>query len=387
MKKIIILILVILSLNSKVYAKSELKLGALLPLSGKHALLGNNIYQSILITIFELKNLRIKIIPLDTQSTKSGTKKAFQKGLNEQVDIFVGPIFFDTLSVIKSLDGFKDKIFFSYSNSENNSLPNVINFGINLSSQINALSKVFNQNERYIFFGDSSIFTKKVSEKVKKLKSKRAQTVIYKNFKDIDLKTKQITNFNYRNKKHLREIKRLEKIQKEKEIEKTEDAALHARYIDNMKKHDTLDKVKFRKVFLSSYNEELIASLSYFDFYDANYKDVQFITLNLWFEKKYLNEPSLENIIFPSINYKAYQELNEKYQKNFNRDIFHLEVLTFDMIPLIASTWFNSKGRKLKASNFNGSYRGKTGNFSIKENRANRDLILYKIINKKFKKI
>ena len=51
-----------------------------------------------------------------------------------------------------------------------------------------------------------------------------------------------------------------------KEVEKTEDAALHAKYIENMKKHDTLDKVKFRKVFLSSYNEELIASLSYFDF-------------------------------------------------------------------------------------------------------------------------
>ena len=387
MKKIIILFLLVLSLNSKVYAKSELKLGALLPLSGEHTILGNNIYKSILITIFELENLRIKVIPLDTQSTKSGTKIAFQKGLREQVDIFIGPIFFDNLSEIKDLEGFKDKIFFSYSNNENNNLPNVINFGINLSSQIKALEKVFNQNERYIFFGDSSNFTKKVSEKAKKLKSKRAQTVIYKNFKDIGIKTKQVTNFNFRNKKHLREIKRLEKIQKEKEIEKTEDAALHAKYIENMKKHDTLDKVKFRKVFLSSYNEELIASLSYFDFYDANYKDVQFITLNLWFEKKYLNEPSFENIIFPSINYKAYQELNEKYQKNFNRDIYHLEVLTFDMIPLIASIWFNSKDRKLKASNFNGSYKGKTGNFSIKENRANRDLILYKIINKKFKKI
>ena len=387
MKKIIILILLILSLNSKLYAKSELKLGALLPLSGENTILGNNIYKSILITIFELENLKIKVIPLDTQSTKSGTKIAFQKGLREQVDIFIGPIFFDNLLEIKDLEGFKDKIFFSYSNNENNNLPNVINFGINLSSQINALEKVFNQNERYIFFGDSSNFTRKVSEKFKKLKSKRARTVIYKNFKDIDIKTKQLTNFKYRNKKHIREIKRLEKIQKEKEIEKTEDATLHAKYIENMKKHDTLDKVKFKKVFLSSFNEELIATLSYFDFYDANYKDVQFITLNLWFEKKYLNEPSFENIIFPSINYKAYQELNEKYQKNFNRDIFHLEVLTFDMIPLIASTWFNSKGRKLKASNFNGSYRGKTGNFSIKENRANRDLILYKIINKKFKKI
>ena len=387
MKKIIILILLILSLNSKLYAKSELKLGALLPLSGENTILGNNIYKSILITIFELENLKIKVIPLDTQSTKSGTKIAFQKGLREQVDIFIGPIFFDNLSEIKNLEGFKDKIFFSYSNNENNNLPNVINFGINLSSQINALEKVFNQNERYIFFGDSSNFTRKVSEKFKKLKSKRARTVIYNNFKDIDIKTKQLTNFKYRNKKHIREIKRLEKIQKEKEIEKTEDATLHAKYIENMKKHDTLDKVKFKKVFLSSFNEELIATLSYFDFYDANYKDVQFITLNLWFEKKYLNEPSFENIIFPSINYKAYQELNEKYRKNFNRDIYHLEVLTFDMIPLIASTWFNSKDRKLKASNFNGSYKGKTGNFSIKENRANRDLILYKIINKKFKKI
>ena len=57
------------------------------------------------------------------------------------------------------------------------------------------------------------------------------------------------------------------------------------------------------------------------------------------------------------------------------------------MIPLIAATWFNSKERKLKASNFNGSYKGKTGNFIIKDNKANHELILYKIINKKFKKI
>ena len=387
MKKILILIALIFSLNSNVYAKTELKIGALLPLSGKNALLGNNIYQSILITIFELENLKIKIIPLDTMSTNPGAKLAFQKGLDEKVDVFVGPIFYSTLSEIKNLEGFKDKIFFSYSNNENDNLSNVISFGINLSSQVNALERVFNQNEKYIFFGDSSNFTKKVSDKIKKLKSKRTQTIIYKNYQDIDAKTKKVTNFTFRKQKHLREIKRLEKIQKEKDAEKTEDAALHAKYIENLKKHDTLQKVRFKKVFLSSFNEELIASLSYLDFYDANYKDVQFITLNLWFEKKYLNEPSLENIIFPSINYQAYQELNRKYQKSFNRDIYHLEVLTFDMIPLIAATWFGTKEQKLKTSMFNGSYKGKAGNFSIKENKTNRNLLLYKINNKQFKKI
>jgi uncharacterized protein YlbG (UPF0298 family) len=112
-------------------------------------------------------------------------------------------------------------------------LPNVISFGINLSSQVNALERVFNQNEKYIFFGDSSNFTKKVSDKIKKLKSKRTQTIIYKNYQDIDAKTKKVTNFTFRKQKHLGEIKRLEKIQKEKDAEKTEDAALHAKYIEN----------------------------------------------------------------------------------------------------------------------------------------------------------
>ncbi len=173
MKKILISLVILLSLKCNVYAKTELKIGAILPLSGEHQLLGKNIYQSILITIFELKNLNIKVIPLDTQSTISGAKSAFQKGVDKEVDIFVGPIFFNTLNVIKNLDGFKDKVFFSYSNKENSKLPNVINFGVNLSSQINALSKIFNRSDKYIFFGDSSSFTKKVLDKTKIFKSKK----------------------------------------------------------------------------------------------------------------------------------------------------------------------------------------------------------------------
>ena len=57
------------------------------------------------------------------------------------------------------------------------------------------------------------------------------------------------------------------------------------------------------------------------------------------------------------------------------------------MIPLIAATWFGTKEKKLKTSMFNGSYKGKAGNFSIKENKTNRNLLLYKINNKQFKKI
>ena len=248
------------------------------------------------------------------------------------------------------------------------------------------MQELFNNNDKFIFFGDNSNFTKKVLEKTKKFKSRNTRSVFYTSFNDLDNKIKKITNFENRNKKHLLEIKKLEEIHESKKDNETENS-FDLQVIESMKKHDTSDKVDFKKVFVSSFEDELIASISYFDYYDANYKDVQFVTLNLWFDKKYLIEPSLENLIFPSIDLNGFLELNKKYQANFGRNIYHLEALTFDIIPLISATWFSTKETQLKASMFNGSYKGKTGEFTIKENKTDRKLFLYRIENKKFKKI
>lgn len=384
--KILFTVFLLSVINNNVYAKTELKIGAILPLSGENEIIGKNVYESILLTVFELENLNIKIIPLDTKSSKTGAIEAFKKGINSGVDIFVGPIFYNTINEIKDIEGFKNKLFLSYSNQENNILPNVINFGVNLTSQMNTLQTIFNKKDQFVFFGDNSEFTKKVFEKTKKFKSKNSRSIFYKNFEDINIKTKILTNFNSRNKRHLQRIEKLEKIQEIKKEEQSNDDS-EEKIIESLKKHDTSEKVSFKKAFISSYDEELIASISYFDFYDANYKDVQFVTLNLWFDKKYLLEPSFENLIFPSIDLAGYQELNKKYKKNFGREIYHLESLSFDMIPLIASVWFSTKDDKLKASMFNGSYKGKTGDFVIKENKTNRKLLLYRIKDKKFKKI
>ena len=229
----------------------------------------------------------------------------------------------------------------------------------------------------FVFFGDNSDFSKKVYEKIKKNHSNNHRPVFFKNFNDIDKQAKKITNFEKRNNFHLEKIKKLENIEGEENLD----------LIESLKKHDTSEPVNFKNTFISAFDNELIASIAFFDFYDANYKDVQFVTLNLWFDKKYLIEPSLENLIFPSIDLKGFRELDQKYKKNYGRNIYHLESLTFDIIPLIASIWFSNSEPELKASMFNGSYKGKTGSFTIKENKTNRELFLYKIEGKKFKKI
>ena len=387
--KIILFVSTFLVFHVNSYAKSDLKIGTILPLTGEHEIIGQNIYHSILITIFELKNLDIKVIPLDTQSSADGAKKAFEEGVKRNVDIFIGPIFSETIEQIKNETEFKNKVFISYSNHEKNTFPNVVNFGVNLSSQINTLKTQF-EEEDFVFFGDNSDYTKKVYKKTKDFKSNSQDPVFYKNFKDIDSKAKKITNFGERNQKHLEEIKQLESRKDNLDIDSNLDIEdnLDQEIIEQLKKHDTSEPVEFKKAMISSFDNELIASISYFDFYDANFNDVQFFTLNLWFDKKYLNEPSLENLIFPSIDLNGYNELNKKYKKDFGRDIYHLEALSFDMIPLIAATWFSlDDDQEFKTSLLNGSYKGKTGTFTINQNKTERELFLYQIKNKKFKKI
>ena len=125
---------------------------------------------------------------------------------------------------------------------------------------------------------------------------------LYKNFKEINSLSLKATNFSYRNKKHLNEIKRLKASGDESD----------ANFAKELEKHDTREGVSFKRVFMPSFNYELIASISFFDFYDADYRSVQFITFNQWFNKKLLIEPSLENLIFPSINLESFKNLNTK---------------------------------------------------------------------------
>ena len=260
---------------------------------------------TIQITIFELDNLDIQIYPFDTKSSNLGAKEAFIKARQKNLNIFVGPITSDTLNSLVEIDGFQKSFFFTFSNKENKVPSNVINFGVNLSSEIEALEGFLkSRKDKIIFFGRDNYFTKIAFEKVKnnvKIKEK----YLYKNFKEINSLSLKATNFSYRNKKHLNEIKRLKASGDESD----------ANFAKELEKHDTREGVSFKRVFMPSFNYELIASISFFDFYDADYRSVQFITFNQWFNKKLLIEPSLENLIFPSINLESFKNLNTKYKK------------------------------------------------------------------------
>lgn len=367
--------------NSAFVAESKnrsLKIAAILPLSGKYEDIGNNLLKTFELTIFELNNLNVSLLPFDNQSTKEGTKFAFQELQNEKIDIVIGPVFFEHLKEISKDPNFSKYIFFSLTNETTDIPPNVISFGVNINSQINAIKPVLLKNNKTkIFFGEKNTFSELIFTKLKNEKISFYKDYFFTDFQDIDKQSQIATSYWWRNKKLKDLIDKLNNSQKEEDKIKAK----------NLEKLDTLGGVNYQQVFTPSFDNNLISILSFFDYYDVNYDDAEFISLNQWFDKKLLIEPSLQNLIFPSINFDNFKELNNKFVKNFGKEISNIEILAYDLLPLLASVWYSKNEDSFSMNDFTDKeFKGKSGIFKItKSNTTERKLNLYQIQNKQFK--
>ena len=379
--KFFLLSFLLLNLTIAANSKNQsLRIGAILPLTGDYQELGNKILKTFELTIFELSNVDVTLIPFDNNSTEAGTRFAFKELQMQKVDIVLGPIFMKNLLSIVQEENFSKYIFISLSNNNVGLPSNVISFGVNLDSQILALRSTINdKNKKKIFFSDNSEFSMNVLKKIEEIKIPLSAKYQYSNFDEINEKAKMATSYNYRHKKLLDLIT---------ELKKSDNSSDQAK-VKSLEKKDTLEGVSYQQVIVPLFDDDLISVVSFFDYYDVNYKDAAFVTLNQWFNQKLLLEPSLQNIIFPSINYSNFQELNKKFKENYNIEISNIEILAYDIIPLLVSSWYDKKNDFFSTEDFIGKeFRGKSGIFKINnQNYADRKLDLYQIKNKSFVKI
>ena len=379
--KFFLLSFLLLNLTIAANSKNQsLRIGAILPLTGDYQELGNKILKTFELTIFELSNVDVTLIPFDNNSTEAGTRFAFKELQMQKVDIVLGPIFMKNLLSIVQEENFSKYIFISLSNNNVGLPSNVISFGVNLDSQILALRSTINdKNKKKIFFADNSEFSMNVLKKIEEIKIPLSAKYQYSNFDEINEKAKMATSYNYRHKKLLDLIT---------ELKKSDNSSDQAK-VKSFEKKDTLEGVSYQQVIVPLFDDDLISVVSFFDYYDVNYKDAAFVTLNQWFNQKLLLEPSLQNIIFPSINYSNFQELNKKFKENYNIEISNIEILAYDIIPLLVSSWYDKKNDFFSTEDFVGKeFRGKSGIFKINnQNYADRKLDLYQIKNKSFVKI
>ena len=116
--------------------ESILKIGLIVPLSGKHQEIGKSVLNSVRLALSKIDDAQIEIFPEDNYSNPEKTLFAARQLEMEGVHVVIGPIFHQNLIYLEEV---QNLTFFSLSNKTKIIPKNVITIGINASSQINAI--------------------------------------------------------------------------------------------------------------------------------------------------------------------------------------------------------------------------------------------------------
>ena len=377
--KIIILLIFIWPFNlQKLQAQEEIKIGLLVPLSGKQSDIGKSIMQSVRLAINKIDNPNIKILPKDTKNDPVKTLAAAKELELEGVKIVIGPIFNNNLIY---LDELKEMIFLSLTNKNINNPKNVISAGINASSQIKTIMKFKEMNNinKTIFLIPNSNFQEEVEDAISQSKIKLKHVHIYEtNPMELTKQIEKITMYQIRKQNLIDEIKRLEDSnEKNKEWK-----------INNLKKRDTLGGINFDSVIVSDFEEGLKSVFTSLLYTDVSPQRIYYITLNQWFDESFLKEESLQPLYFPSINKENYNEFIDNYKRIYNEYPNQLSFLSYDLMGLVYYLIYQNEF-KIDEKIFykKNQFKGKVGIFEINKNRINHVLNFYKVENKEFKKI
>jgi ABC-type branched-subunit amino acid transport system substrate-binding protein len=377
--KIILLLTIVFSINlGNIKANEKIRIGLLAPLTGKNSEIGQSIIRSVRLAINKIDNPSIEIFPRDTKSNPEITLEAAKELANAGVKIIIGPVFNESLMNLNKLDKIT---FLSLTNKNENFSKNIINAGINATSQLNAIKKFIELNKinKTIFLTPDVIFKNEIEKAIYDSRIKILENYIYST--DPTILTKQIekiTRYKIRKQNLEDEIVRLEKSEQNNK----------ERLIKELKKKDTLGKVDFDSVIISDFDESLKSVTTSLLYTDISPKDKYFITLNQWFDETLLKETSSQPLYFPSVNKSNYDEFSSEYYEKYNQYPNQLSFLSYDLVGLVY--YLILQNDSIVDENMFSKktlFKGKVGIFEIKNNKINHVLNFYKVENEEFKKV
>ena len=355
-----------------------LKVGVLLPLSGKFQDIGESFLKAIQLALYDISNKNIKIYPKDSKGNALNAYLAAKEFEEQGIKIVIGPVFYESLERLGEIN----KITFISLTNKTKEIPNnTIAFGINIESQIDALKKYFNeiQVSKTILLSPKSEFIYQSETVAKKDVLKFYRTYTYDaNPKKITAEIEKLTKYRERKKDLERRIKILEK----------SDLYKDKNELKKLEQMHTLGEINFDSVVVIDFGERLKSVLSSFMFSDVLSNEVNFFTVNQWFDVTFFNENAMQNLHFPSVDYKNLKKFNKRFLNTFDEKPNKVSILAYDALGLIYYCWSNNNFKfKQDQLYTKKGFKGLHGEFFIKNNLSKHKLKIYKVLEKKFVKV
>ena len=250
--------------------------------------------------------------------------------------------------------------------------------GINLESQLVAINKFIKKNnkKKTIVLYPNNIFSKHVEKNLNLINISNKRLFKYsEDPKRLTSQIEKITNYKQRKINLETRVKQLEKSDLNKDI----------RELNLLKQKHTLGKVNFDSIIIIDFGNGLKSVLTSLAYTDVLEKDVLIIASNQWFDESILNETSINNFYFPSVNFKNLKDFRTRFKEAYNYKPNEIALLSYDAVGLIYYIWKkNVKINSTKDFNLKSEIKGKIGKFKILDNKVMQNLDIYSLKDKNF---
>ena len=378
-KLILALVYIIIFFNSNLLSEENnksLKVGLLAPLTGSYSELGNSILYSLQLALEEIGDKNVYIVPRDSGfNDKEKLNAAIQDIISQEVKVVIGPITNEEFDEVKK---YNDLIFISPSNINPEFVNNVISIGVSLESQLMSIINFIKmeKKKKTVIMYPKNQYSELIEEKIKKLNLRNIKTFTYSSNPEVLTGEIEILTSYTQRKRNLAFRKKM--------FEDKEDEG-SIKELERLEQLYTLGDVNFDSVIIIDFGNSLKSVLTSLIYTDVDQKKVLFTTVNQWFDESIFYENTIQNLFYPSVDYKEFEKFNKKFFKNFNSYPSEITILTYDALGLIYYAWKkNGQIQSINDFSFKNKIKGKIGTFSFKDGKVSQELDIYKTEKNKF---
>ncbi|MGN1091479.1 MAG: penicillin-binding protein activator [Alphaproteobacteria bacterium] len=344
------------------------RVGMLLPLSGKYRQLGEDLVNAAVLAQFEVaKNFTIS--PYDTQGTAEGAQAAFMKAKQDSVDVILGPVFAAEVAKVAPLARRSDIPVFSFSSDKDNLGDGVYSLALTLE----------NQTERIIRFacekGAQKLSILAPDNKAGDIAidaAKKTAEACGMDIVHLSVYNPTFVNFDPYVVSVLPESFAEERKNKQEMKKKLRSGALKQKDIkEDVAEENTLtiaEQLDFDALFIADDGNRLKSISALFGMYDVSPDDVLFLGLSTWNDRSLSKEGSLKHAYYPVLPVGGHTSFIKKYKETYAKEpSSKLASLSYDGVSLL---WVLTSKPDWKYSDLlhRAEFVGTDGSFRFNEN-------------------
>jgi ABC-type branched-subunit amino acid transport system substrate-binding protein len=309
------------------------KVGILLPLSGRYARIGEALLNAAQLALFDVADDEFTFVVRDTGGTPEGARLAAQTLLSENVRLILGPLFSTSVTAIADQARQARVPIITFSNDRNVAGPGIYVMGLAPQPQIDRIVGYAAQRglSRFAVMAPSSPYGQAVVAAIQEATQRYAvalsRVVTYPpDAQDLSLEVRNLADYDQRHQALLDQRQLL--------AARGDDAAkLALKRLDGL---ETLGKPDFDAVILPEAGERLRVIAPSLAYYDVDPAEVRFLGTSLWEDASLGSEPSLLGGWFTAPQPELWETFAARYKDIFGAAPPRVTSLAYDAAALAA---------------------------------------------------